>query len=126
MRIEVGYPLLAFLCDPQIPERIADIGTNGMPEKRWVCRAQIVRTLISKFLANASFAKFREKRRCFAQIVNVCQLTDQVCCSQQAGIVRRTDVLFVFGYRKSRVLDICLDFERIDVSQARFPEALAD
>src|SRR6266404_6308361 len=35
-------------------------------------------------------------------------------------------MLFVLGYRKSRVLNVCLDLPRIDVHQARFPEALAD
>src|SRR5262249_42441603 len=46
--------------------------------------------------------------------------------SEQAGIVCRAGMLFVFRYRKSRVLDIGLDFQRIDVCQARFPKALTD
>ena len=33
VRIEVGDPLLAFLRDSQIPECVADIGADGLPEK---------------------------------------------------------------------------------------------
>ena len=35
-------------------------------------------------------------------------------------------MLLVLRYRKTRVLDVCLDFPRIDVGQAHFPETLAD
>src|SRR5262245_41864383 len=35
-------------------------------------------------------------------------------------------MLLVLGYRKSRVLDVCFDFSRIDVGQTRFPKALTD
>ena len=33
VRIEVGDPLLAFLRDPQIPECVADIGPDDLPEE---------------------------------------------------------------------------------------------
>ena len=36
VRIEVGDPLLAFLRDLQISERIADIGPDGLPEESGV------------------------------------------------------------------------------------------
>ena len=35
-------------------------------------------------------------------------------------------MLLVLRYRKPRVLDVCLNFSRIDVGQAHFPETLAD
>jgi len=35
-------------------------------------------------------------------------------------------MLLVLRHRKARVLDVCLDFLRIDVSQAHFAETFAD
>ena len=67
-------------------------------------------------------------RRCdaVAQIVNVRQLADQIRGTKQAWIICRTGMLLVLRYGKTRVLDIGLDFSRVDVGQAHFAEALAD
>ena len=34
--IQVGYPLLPFLGNSQIPECIADIGADHLPEESWI------------------------------------------------------------------------------------------
>jgi len=58
VRIEVGDPLLAFLRDLQIPECIADIGADGLPEESRVGCPQIIRGPVSKFLARAGLPEF--------------------------------------------------------------------
>src|SRR5262245_18248591 len=87
--VKIGDPLLAFLRDPQVPKCMANTGTYVDPKEGRVRSAQIVRTSISEFLANAGFAEFREQRRRLPQVVDVSQLSDQVGRSKQAGIVCR-------------------------------------
>ena len=58
--VKIRDPLLALLRDPQVLERIANIGPHGLPKERRVRCPQIVRTLISESFANACFAKFGE------------------------------------------------------------------
>jgi hypothetical protein len=126
VRIEVGDPLLAFLRHPQIPECIADIGTDGLPEESRVRCSQIIGSLIPELFARAGFLKFGKQRGRLAQIVNVRQLADQIRGTKQAWIICCAGMLLVLRYGKTRVLDIGLDFSRVDVDQAYFAEALAD
>ena len=78
-----------------------------------------------ELLARAGFAKFGKQRRRLAQIVDVGQLADQIRGTKEARIIFRAGVMLDLRYRKTRVLDVCLDFSRIDVGQT-FAEALAD
>src|SRR5690242_4962021 len=66
MRIEVGNPLLAFLRDPQVPQGVADIGTNGPPEEGRIGCAQIVGALIAELFIRADLTEFGKQRRRFA------------------------------------------------------------
>src|SRR5690242_5418677 len=66
MRIEVGNPLLAFLRDPQVPQGVPDIGTNGPPEEGRIVCAQIVGALIAELFIRAGLTEFGKQRRRFA------------------------------------------------------------
>jgi hypothetical protein len=57
VRVEVGNPLLALLRDSKVAQGIQNIGLHHLPEKMWVIRPQIGRTLVSQFLAGSGLAK---------------------------------------------------------------------
>ena len=78
VRIEVGDPLPALARDPQIPECVANIGADGLPEESRIRCAQIIGSLIAELIARAGLPKFGKQGRRLAQIVNVGQLADQI------------------------------------------------
>src|SRR4249919_1207736 len=93
--IQVGYPLLALLGNLQVPECIADIGTDHLPEKGGVGCSQVIGSLISAPLAFTGFPELGKQRRRLAQIADVGQLADQVRGTKQAWIICGAGMLVV-------------------------------
>ena len=58
--VEVGYPLLALLRNPKIPQGIYDIGLNYLPKKLRVIYSQVGRTVEFQFIADSCLPKLVE------------------------------------------------------------------
>jgi len=77
--VEIGYPLLAFLGDPQITQCIPDVWPDLLPEEIRIVVSQIRNALVPQFVAHPCFTKFGEQGRLLSKVVDVGQLADQIC-----------------------------------------------
>src|SRR5262249_24746591 len=116
---------LTFLGNAQIIQSVSDVRFDLAPEKSGIGAAQVLWIAKPELLIDAGLAKLSKQRRCFAQIVHVGQLADQIGGAQKPGIVGSTAMLFVLRNGKSGVLYIRLNLHRIDVDQGRLAEAFA-
>ena len=71
----------------QILDPPANVLANHLPIEGGVVLAEILRGFITKHLVRAVLLELMKKSRKFPQVVGVGELTDQVCGSNQTGVV---------------------------------------
>ena|ERR1700719_2238316 len=123
--IEIGYPLLAFLCDPEITQCISDIRPHLLPEEIWVIVSKIRNAHVSQFFARPSFSELIEQGGLLSKIVDVGKLSDQIGRAHKSWRIICRFMRFIFGHRETRVLDVFFNLGNIELDN-RIVETLAD